>query len=194
VSRIAWVLAAVAIGVAVGVRSVARADEVFLTEAQAPVALFGPGMLGEAGLLSLTDPELHQLSQAVGRRVELRDYRYLLVRVPRDGGAGFEVGAIVVLEVVGQALPITFAVGVRADGTLQDLQVMVYREPQGKEINEGRFRAQFRGKAIGDPLTVEKDITAISGATISSRSAAYAARKGLALAAILRQRSQKACP
>jgi electron transport complex protein RnfG len=182
VSRVAWVLTAVLIA------PVARADEVFLTEAQAPVALFGQGAVAEGGTLQLGDAELHQLSQAIGRRVEQRDYRYLSVRAPVDGGQPQAMGAIFLLEVVGQTLPISFAVGVRSDGTLQDLQVMVYREPYGKEINQGRFRAQFRGKTTRDPLTVEKDIAAVSGATISSRSAAYAARKGLALAVILRQR------
>jgi hypothetical protein len=166
----------------------ALADELFLTEAQAPVALFGQGAVGEAGELKLSDAELHDLSRAVGRRVEQRDYRYLAVREETDGGPGQAIGAILVLEVVGQTLPITFAVGVRSDGTLQDVQVMVYREPYGKEINERRFRAQFRGKSAGDPLTVEKDILAVSGATISSRSATYAARKGLELARILRGR------
>ena len=163
----------------------AGADELFLTEAQAPVALFGSGMIGEAGELRLSEAELHQLSQAVGRRVEQRDYRYLAIRAQADGGQGMVVGVILMLEVVGQTLPITFAVGVRADQTLQDVQVMVYREPYGKEINERRFRAQFKGKAARDPLMVEKDIAAVSGATISSRSATYAARKGLALAGIL---------
>ncbi len=124
----------------------------------------------------------------MGRRVEQRDYRYLSIRPPLDGGLGAAVGVIFVLDVVGQTLPITFAVGVRDDQKLQDIQVMVYREPYGKEINERRFRAQFRDKGASDPLVVEKDISAISGATISSRSATYAARKGLALAAILAQR------
>ncbi len=166
----------------------ARADELFLTEAQSPAALFGSGLIGEGADLRLTDAELHELSQAVGRRVEQRDYRYLWIRAPADGGPGPIVGAILELEVVGQALPITFAVGVRADQTLQDIEVMVYREPYGKEINERRFRAQFHGKSARDPLAVEKDINAVSGATISSRSATYAARKGLALAAILFRR------
>ena len=66
---------------------------------------------------------------------------------------------------------------------------MVYREPHGDEIRERRFRAQFAGKKLQDPLVVGKDIDAISGATISSSSAAYAARKGLALADLLRRRT-----
>jgi FMN-binding domain len=167
----------------------ARGDELFLSDAQAPVALFGPGSEGERQTLQLSDPELHALSRAVGRSIEKRDYPYLLIRTAADGGKGDLRGVIFLLQVVGQTLPIDFAVGVRPDRTLQDLQVMVYREPYGKEINQARFRAQFRGRNLGEPLTVNKDIAAVSGATISSTSAAYAARKGLGLAQILWQRA-----
>ena len=70
-----------------------------------------------------------------------------------------------------------------------DVQVMVYREPQGEAIHEKRFRKQFVGKRSKDPITLDKDIDAISGATISSRSATFAARKGLLLAEVVRDRT-----
>jgi Na+-translocating ferredoxin:NAD+ oxidoreductase RnfG subunit len=159
----------------------AFADEVFLTEAQAPVALFGAGAVGQRRDVVLTDAELGALSRLVQKRVEQRNYVVLDVRGP----AGAPLGAIVILDVIGQSLPIQFAVGVKPDGSLQDMQVMVYREPYGKEINERRFRAQFRGKTARDPLVVGKDIDAISGASISSQSAAYAVRKALAVAGIV---------
>ncbi len=170
--------------------TVARGDERLLTEAQAPRALFGPDAAGTPGLLRLSGPELDELSRRVGRRVTLRDYRYLDVHreTGRDGGAATPLGVIVFLSVMGQNLPIDFAVGVRPDGTLQDIQLLVYREPYGKEIDERRFRRQFAGKTARDPLVVGKDIDAISGASISSIAAAYAAKKGLALAEILRRR------
>ena len=65
---------------------------------------------------------------------------------------------------------------------------MVYRESHGWEIKDCRFRAQFQGKRASDPLVLGKDIDAISGATISSASAAYATRKALALAEALNAR------
>lgn len=66
---------------------------------------------------------------------------------------------------------------------------MVYREPQGEAIQEKRFRKQFIGKRSKGPVTLDKDIDVISGATISSRAATFAARKGLALADLLRSRA-----
>ena len=162
----------------------ARADQVFLREADAPAALFGEGVRAARSTLALSPAELAALSQRVGRRVDQRDYPVLAV----SSASGQLLGWIFVLDVVGQTLPITFAVGVRADGRVQDLQVMVYREPHGSEIRERRFRAQFAGKRLEDPILVGKDVDAITGATISSHSATYAARKALALAEILRAR------
>ena len=62
------------------------------------------------------------------------------------------------------------------------------REPQGEQIKEARFRRQFAGKRLKDPITLGKDVDVISGASISSRSATYAARKALWLAEIARSR------
>ena len=139
--------------------------------------------------LHLSDAELAALSQTLGRRVETRDYPYLEVQ-----SAAGAAGDIFILDVTGQSLPITFAIGVTPDGALKDVQVMVYREPHGDEIEEQRFRRQFAGKRLKDPIALGKDIDAISGATISSASAAYAARKGLALADLLHKRAASAKP
>ncbi len=168
----------------------ARADQVFLREPDAARALFGDGVRAERSTLELSAAELDELSRRVGRKVDAHPYPYLAV----SAGSGQLLGWVFVLDVVGQSLPITFAVAVKAEGRVQDVQVMVYREPHGSEIRERRFRAQFAGKGADQPLLVGKDIDAISGATISSHSATYAVRKGLALAEILRRRSPGTSP
>jgi FMN-binding domain len=177
--RASAILAAVALA--------AAADQVYLREQDAPRALFGEGVSSVRKTLELTPPELAELSRILGRKIEVRSYPYLEVWSNEPKRL---LGSIFLLDVIGQNLPITFAVGVKADGSLQDIEVMVYREPHGDEIRERRFRAQFAGKKLQDPLLVGKDIDAISGATISSNSAAYAARKGLALADLLRRREK----
>ena len=169
----------------------ARADQVFLSEGEAPRALFGSGVTAERKVLELSDGELAELGRLLGRKIEVKRYPYLEVSAaePRPRGQpGRLQGEVFLLDVIGQSLPITFAVGVKADGTVQDVQVMVYRESHGGEIRERRFRAQFSGKTLQQPLVVGKDVDAISGATISSHSAAYAVRKSLALAELLRRR------
>jgi len=156
----------------------------FLREADAPRAIFGEAAIATRKTLELTDAELVSLGQKLGRKIEVRRYPYLEVNNARG-----LAGLIFIFDVIGQSQPITFAAGVTTDGALQDVQVMMYREPQGDEIQEKRFRRQFAGKRLNDPIALGKDIDAISGATISSRSASYAARKALALFEVWRARN-----
>jgi Na+-translocating ferredoxin:NAD+ oxidoreductase RnfG subunit len=135
--------------------------------------------------LELSDTELDVVSKALGRRVDLRKYSYL--EVQRQGA---RAGWIFALDVLGQSQPISFAVAVGTDLAVKDIEVLAYRESHGEEIREPRFRRQFVGKKLAkDPIALDKDISAISGATISARSATYAARKALALAEILNSRA-----
>jgi Na+-translocating ferredoxin:NAD+ oxidoreductase RnfG subunit len=177
VNRLFFALAVVALA------GVARADHVYLVEADAPRAIFPESTGAEAHDLDLGDAELRALEKILGKRVEVRRYRYL--DVVRGEAA---VGRIFFLDVVGQSKLIGFGVGVTPDAELKDVEVMVYRETQGEQIREARFRRQFAGKKLEDPIALGKDIDAVSGATISSRSAAYAGRKALALEEILRAR------
>jgi Na+-translocating ferredoxin:NAD+ oxidoreductase RnfG subunit len=167
----------------------AVADQLLLRESEAPRAIFGEHVTSARKTLELSAPEVAELSRILERKVEIHTYPYLEVRAQEGADPKPIRGEIFLLDVIGQSQPITFAVGVKEDGALQDVQVMVYREPHGDEIHERRFRAQFAGKKLQDPLVVGKDIDAISGATISSNSAAYAARKGLALSDLLRRRA-----
>jgi thiamine biosynthesis lipoprotein ApbE/Na+-translocating ferredoxin:NAD+ oxidoreductase RnfG subunit len=87
----------------------------------------------------------------------------------------------VVLDVIGKERPITFMVAVSSERKLSGLEVLVYRESQGSEIRSKRFMRQFIDKTIAAPLMIGRDIDSISGATLSSRSTAHAAKKALAL-------------
>lgn len=49
-------------------------------------------------------------------------------------------------------------------------KVLIYREDYGGEISSKRWLRQFEGKKSDDTLHYEKDIVAISGATISAKS------------------------
>lgn len=95
--------------------------------------------------------------------------------------AGLAMAHAVLLNVVGKEQPITFLVVVGADGAVRGFEVLIYRESEGSEIRSGRFIRQFVGKTLAAPLKLGRDIEAISGATLSSRSTAYAVRKTLAL-------------
>ena len=53
---------------------------------------------------------------------------------------------------------------------IKKIKILIYREDYGGEIGSKRWLKQFIGKSNTDILKYEKDIMAISGATISARS------------------------
>jgi electron transport complex protein RnfG len=77
--------------------------------------------------------------------------------------------------------PITFATRLSPRGAVERLEIMVYREPRGDEVRDPRFRKQFEGKTAQDPLRVNRDIDAVSGATVSSASMASGVRRAAVL-------------
>jgi Na+-translocating ferredoxin:NAD+ oxidoreductase RnfG subunit len=167
----------------------ALADQVFLKEASAAKEMFPESSASSRLEILLNDDETAALEKLLGRKVSLRKYAYW--QVMKDAQL---IGSIFVLEVMAQTYPITFAVAIDAYQSVRDVQVLIYREPRGEEIREKRFRAQFSGKKVSDPLQLGRDIDAISGATISSRSASYAAKKALGLASIIAARSTSVKP
>ncbi|MEO7732189.1 MAG: FMN-binding protein [Kofleriaceae bacterium] len=164
----------------------AAADKTYLHEADAAGAMFPAGKAATRKLLELSRPELEALGKALGWRVEGAHYPYLEVTLNE-----VVLGWIFLLDVIGQAQPITFAVAVTRDGLVHDVRVMVYRETHGAEIEDARFRKQFVGKSLKDPIVLGKDIDAITGATISSRAETVAVRKTLVLTDLLRNQRQR---
>ena len=94
---------------------------------------------------------------------------------------GVPAGYAVLLSVVGKERPITFMVAVSPEWTVRGIEVLVYRESEGSGIRARRFMKQFIGKSLSAPLKLGRDVHAISGATLSSRSTTYAVKKALAL-------------
>ena len=168
-----------ALALALVVSASALADRVYVKEADLPRLAFPDAKSSARRTLELSDDQLAALGKILDRKITAKSYPYLAV----EGDRG-TLGVVFLLDVIGQTQPITFAVAI-ADGAIRDLEVMVYREPHGEEITDKRFRKQFVGKRVDDPIALGKDIDAITGATISSRSATFAARKALALAHLL---------
>jgi Na+-translocating ferredoxin:NAD+ oxidoreductase RnfG subunit len=76
-------------------------------------------------------------------------------------------------------------IGVSPQARIIGIEVLIYRESQGSEIRSKRFMRQFVGKTADAPLQLGRDIDGISGATLSSRSTAYAVKKALALTQVV---------
>ncbi|MCK6603033.1 MAG: FMN-binding protein [Bacteroidetes bacterium] len=73
-------------------------------------------------------------------------------------------------EVKGKTNRITYLLILDPAGVIVAIDVLVYRESYGGEIDYPVFKAQFEGKSARDLPVLNKNIRNISGATISCRS------------------------
>ena len=95
---------------------------------------------------------------------------------------GKPMGVMLIDNIIGKSFPITFMTVLNTDGTVREVEIMVYREPQGWEVKYKTFRSQFYGKdSASDPAK----IMSISGATLSVRSVKKGVYKALAAYKIL---------
>ena len=78
-------------------------------------------------------------------------------------------GYLIIDRVIGKHEAIRFAVGINANGTIKQIEILEYSESYGYEVREASWRKQFIGKSAASPLQLNVDITNISGATLSSR-------------------------
>ena len=76
------------------------------------------------------------------------------------------------------------------DLIVSKVKILVYREDHGGEVGSKRWLKQFIGKSTGMELKYQKDIAAISGATISARSMTNEVNKLFKTIAILNTKEQ----
>jgi Na+-translocating ferredoxin:NAD+ oxidoreductase RnfG subunit len=151
----------------------------YLSVDQAQRAIF-PGKSFTAASVKLTPAQRKSIEQTSGVRL-LRDEQ----QVWRVSGGGW----FIVDEVVGKHDFITYAVGLNANGSVKQIEVMDYRETYGGEIRNENWRAQFVGKTSQSPLKLDRDIKNISGATLSCRHVTDGVKRLLALYEIALKRS-----
>src|SRR5438874_2353440 len=130
----------------------------------------------EARVVEITPSLAAKLERDLGYRPASPRYT---VWVGEKSGA--PIGYAIVDDEKGMHEPITFAVLVGIDGAVKQQQVLVYREPAGDGITGARFRRQFIGKTVKDPIKDGVDITIVSSATISSHSMAVGVRRAVAI-------------
>jgi len=95
---------------------------------------------------------------------------------------GKSMGSMLIDNIIGKSFPITFMTVLNTDGTVRDVEIMVYREPQGWEVRYKSFRSQFYGK---DTSSNPNEILSISGATLSVRAIKSGVYKAIATYKIL---------
>ncbi|MFL5402267.1 MAG: FMN-binding protein [Gemmatimonadales bacterium] len=139
-------------------------------------------LLASAGLGQSAPPAkvAKSVERIFGKGTRVDTLKVDTASVLRISKAGTLLGFARVRNVKGKEQPITFLVAIDPADALRDVDILVYREPQGGEVAYEPWRKQFRGKTAAAPLQVGKDIRNISGATISSNSVTLAVRQTLA--------------
>ena len=121
---------------------------------------------------------LNALSRELGSRLTSRKFHSRNGLAVKDGK---KYGVALIDIEPGKWGPVEFIIALDLKGTVKVVKVMSYQEKRGRPIARRGFMSQYNGKTSNDPLTVGKDITGISGATISSRSATFAVKKAIVL-------------
>jgi Na+-translocating ferredoxin:NAD+ oxidoreductase RnfG subunit len=142
----------------------------YLTVEQAQQAIFPGGKFAQA-FVSLTGEQKREIE----RRADV-NVRNTEVRLWKVAGGGY----FIVDEVLGKHEFILYAIGLNADGSVRQIEIMDYRESYGYQIRDSEWRRQFAGKTASAPLKLEHDIRNISGATLSCRHIADGVRRVLA--------------
>ncbi len=142
----------------------------YLTVEQAQQTIF-PGQKLTRANITLTSVQAREIERRSDANVRHKEIQLWKI----DNG-----GFFVVDEVVGKHEFITYAVGLNADGTVKQIEIMTYRESYGYEVRNADWRAQFVGKNASAPLKLNQDIKNISGATLSCRHIADGVKRILA--------------
>jgi len=97
--------------------------------------------------------------------------------------------ALFIDTVLGKHEFITYAVAIDAPGQVKGIEILDYRETYGYQIRDKAWRQKFVGKTARDPLTLDKDIPNISGATLSSKHVTDGVRRVLQTYDILKAKA-----
>jgi Na+-translocating ferredoxin:NAD+ oxidoreductase RnfG subunit len=168
---------------AFSISSPARADDapsvyerVYLTLPQALRIALPAGDPVEVRTILPSPEEHHAIERRLGRRIPEETFT---VHVSRHDGR--PSGYALVMDEQGKYYPITFIVGLKPDGHVREVAVMVYRERRGDAVQRRRFLDQFLDKSADDPLMVNRDLVHLTGATVSSWSIAAGVKKATVL-------------
>ncbi len=154
-------------------------EEVYLRSEEAPRLLFPEGTSVEKRVIPLT-PALRSAMENIIAPTQPSLWE-ATIPVYEVSAGGAVVGYAVVVNEIGKHRPITFVVGVTPDVKVKGVEIMVYREPKGGEVRMKGFLNQYRGKDLAEPILTGRDITNISGATLSVRAVNRGTKKALAI-------------
>jgi Na+-translocating ferredoxin:NAD+ oxidoreductase RnfG subunit len=133
-------------------------SQTYLTEDQALKELF-PGEKFTRKTIELSHDELGRIKKSSGEEVRNPS---VVVWVGEKGDV------LIVDQALGKHEFITYVVGIASDHRVKGIEILEYRETYGGDVRKQPWRDQFVGKNSTSTLKLGKDITNISGATLSS--------------------------
>ena len=150
-----------------------RRKDVYLTKKEAFALAFPGADHIKKEKKWLTDTQREAIGKIIGEEYKARRLTYYFGLDEADK----LMGAMIIGNEIGRSYPITFMVVINLDGTVKDVEIMVYREPHGWEVRFESFLSQFFGRDGGDPFD---NISNITGATLSVRSMTKGVKKAVA--------------
>ena len=150
--------------------------EVYFTEEEAAKVMFPESENIRKKVLPLTPEQKNIVQERIGWKFPENEFTVYIGETK-----GKTDGYAIVQNTIGKHRPITYMVGVDAEGEVTNFEVLIYREARGNEIATKRFNFQYEGKDVRDPIRINRDIINISGATMSVRSASAGVKRVLVL-------------
>ena len=150
--------------------------EVFMTEDEGVKVMFPKSERVRKDVITLNPERKNQIEERIGWKFPEEAFEVYI------GETGARVdGYAMVQNTIGKHKPMTYMVGVDGQGTISDIELLVFREARGSEVRQKRFNSQYEGKTVLDPVRINKDIINISGATMSVRSMSAGIKRVLVL-------------
>ena len=137
----------------------------YLSVEQAQKLMFPQAAEFQKAHVLFTSEQKNSIEEKSGVRVAAKAQKIWNVL----GTEGNFLGWFVVDYVIGKHLLIDYTVGISAAKEVLDVEILSYRESYGGEIRSKNWLGQFAGKTLSSPLTLNRDITNIGGATLSAR-------------------------
>ncbi len=154
-----------------------RSEEIYLTKKEAFALAFPGADEIRKEKKWLTDSQITAIAELSGQKFDAKRLTFYI-----GIKTGNPMGTMSIGNEIGRSYPITFMVVINPDGTVKDVEVMVYREPHGWEVRFESFLSQFFGKSAQSPFD---NIHNITGATLSVRSMTRGIKKAVAAYQVL---------
>lgn len=150
--------------------------EVYLQEEDGIKIMFPKSERVRKDVITLNREKKSLIEQRIGWKFPEESFEVYI------GESGTQIdGYAVVQNTIGKHKPMTYMVGVDNEGSVSNVELLVFRESRGSEVRKKRFNAQYEGKTVLDPVRINKDITNITGATMSVRSMSAGIKRVLVL-------------